>query len=446
MALDSSQLVSLLSVLSEDNTNTQTLEAIANSFHQFFAKQEFFKIGCALVALLQNKDLVINPTQRIVCVYFLYDMYRSDPISLNPFVSVFTSLLSPPVANAKESNLKEFNWHLPKLTPQEKYFVSQLITSPSKDLFKKTATQILQMEASNLNIGDISGLQVSIAEKLSELPHLSKIDLPCIISDSESNLYGYDETVPKNGSEQQKQCIETLLVGHDAPFRKCVKPEFIRLAPPLHVEQDELVWLDEISYMPDFMWDSTILSSTNTSLNIAEIRKLMTKACSSQLTITESQNLETNLTHDSSLIFHLDMTPAKFSNLVEHNPSIAVKSLLCFQGKESNDLSSYLDELFKMRMSVHSLEVVNNLANQVILPDDFIHYYIATCISKCESMNDEKQLQHRLVRLLCAFIQNLIKSKIIDAKDLQVELNPFCIEFSAIREANQLYRTLNKRD
>lgn len=77
---------------------------------------------------------------------------------------------------------------------------------------------------------------------------------------------------------------------------------------------------------------------------------------------------------------------------------------------------SYLDELFKLKMSVHSLEVVNNLANQVILPDEFIHLYISSCITKCESMNDEKPLQYRLVRLLCAFIQNLIKSKIIDSK------------------------------
>lgn len=30
--------------------------------------------------------------------------------------------------------LKEYNWSLPRLTPQEKYFVSQLITSPPKDV------------------------------------------------------------------------------------------------------------------------------------------------------------------------------------------------------------------------------------------------------------------------------------------------------------------------
>ena len=40
------------SVLSEENTGSQTFEAIANTFHQFFTKQEFYKIGCALVYIL----------------------------------------------------------------------------------------------------------------------------------------------------------------------------------------------------------------------------------------------------------------------------------------------------------------------------------------------------------------------------------------------------------
>jgi hypothetical protein len=50
----------------------------------------------------------------------------------------------------------------------------------------------------------------------------------------------YDDIGPRNGTEQQKQCIEALLLG-DAPFRKFMRPEFIRLAPPLHVAQDEVL-------------------------------------------------------------------------------------------------------------------------------------------------------------------------------------------------------------
>lgn len=80
-------------MISEENTSSQTFEAMANTFHQFFTKPDFFKIGCALVTLLQNKDLVVHPTQRLVCIYFLYDMYRTEQIKSNPFSCVFFYLV-----------------------------------------------------------------------------------------------------------------------------------------------------------------------------------------------------------------------------------------------------------------------------------------------------------------------------------------------------------------
>jgi hypothetical protein len=52
-----------------------------------------FSVGCALVLLLQQSDLLLKDAQRIAAVTLLYSLYKGEAMALNPFASVFVHLL-----------------------------------------------------------------------------------------------------------------------------------------------------------------------------------------------------------------------------------------------------------------------------------------------------------------------------------------------------------------
>lgn len=118
-----------------------------------------------------------------------------------------------------------------------------------------------------------------------------------------------------------------------------------------------------------------------------------------------------------------------------------------------------MNTLVKMDVSLSSIEVMNKLANVNFakhlnflihfkapeFPKEFIDIYVLNCVQKCEKLTD-KFVKNRLVRLVCVFIQSLIRNKIIISPEIMVEISTFCVEFNKIKEALALYKLIKSSD
>ena len=67
-------------------------------------------------------------------------------------------------------------------------------------------------------------------------------------------------------------------------------------------------------------------------------------------------------------------------------------------------------------------------------------------MNQCRSSTESKMNKNRMVRLVCVFLQSIIKSRLINLQDVFIDVQTFCIEFSHIKEANGIYKMLQSEN
>mmetsp|Transcript_20093 Transcript_20093/g.33847 ORF Transcript_20093/g.33847 Transcript_20093/m.33847 type:complete len:523 (+) Transcript_20093:119-1687(+) len=318
-----------------------------------------------------------------------------------------------------------------------------------------------------LNINDRTLFPHRIRDEDSNAPHhVDLIDIvSCLAAPGAGAGTGADQksqskepavTPSLDDLRAHKDFMSELLEGFSVGSLAGLQPSFVTVPflPLLPLRRDELQWV-HVDDAACILWDAPTGSFSGSSASSEKVSPgkprgteaktsgpgLLASAFGGPLNPSQQQEVIVEIREDKTFVQRSSLTPGNLPELVENNPMIAIECLLQVMSWESDASTAFLTALVNMDMSLHSMEVVNRLTTAVTLPMEFIHLYISNCISSCGNIKD-KYMQNRLVRLVCVFLQSLIRNKIINVHDLFIEVQVFCIEFSHIREAAGLFRLL----
>ncbi|KAK9012671.1 hypothetical protein V6N11_040710 [Hibiscus sabdariffa] len=403
----------ILNLLKSSSEQKSIEETVTDFFTN--SKLRHFNVCYSLSLLLQDK-MMLSSTERLVAFAILHRSYSSQKSAANPFISFLVNA-------ACDDGAEKY----------ERAFILQLLSSSnsnsSKEFLKQSASDYIKnFDPSSQNFPQREQLQKQYYEKVHPEPY------SCLLQNTAVKNLLADPDVPCgcDANSAEDEALSGLIANLSL---EGLIPHWIRPVPPRFPVDEELVWLNPDN-SHELQWDQGMCADTSRG---AAVRDLIAKALKGALAPNQQEQVLVELANDPKLVYHCGLTPRKLPELVENNPLIAVEVLTKLIN--SPEIAEYFTVLVNMDMSLHSMEVVNRLTTAVELPKEFVRMYITNCISSCENIKD-KYMQNRLVRLVCVFLQSLIRNRIIDVKDLFIEVQAFCIEFSRIREAAGLFRLL----
>nr|KJB71324.1 hypothetical protein B456_011G116800 [Gossypium raimondii] len=404
-------------------------KSIEEMLTEFFTnpKLRHFNVCYSLSLLLQDK-MMLSSTERLVAFAILHRSYSSQKSAANPFISF---LVNAACDEGAENYERAFILHL----------LGFGNSNSSKEFLKQSASEyIKKFDPSSQTFPQKEQLQKQYLEKAHPEPYacllkstavknvLADPDVPpgCDANSAEFDLEPGAKS--KLGSGDRDEALSGLIANLSL---EGLIPHWIRPLPPRFPVDEELVWLNPDNNH-ELQWDQGMCADTSRG---AAVRDLIAKALRGPLAPNQQEQVLVELANDPKLVYHCGLTPRKLPELVESNPLIAVDVLIKLIN--SPEIAEYFTVLVNMDMSLHSMEVVNRLTTAVELPKEFVRTYITNCISSCENIKD-KYMQNRLVRLVCVFLQSLIRNRIIDGKICLSKFKPSALSFQGL-ERQRVY-------
>ncbi|KAJ4462477.1 putative CCR4-NOT transcription complex subunit 11 [Paratrimastix pyriformis] len=460
------------------------LESVAADYSRRFQRGDLFRTCTALSVFLH--DHFLKPAQRVAALFLLFDSYKTEVIEQNPFAPIL--------------------YHHATCGSEPEAIVTFLITllqKGSRDFLRQSPRDILlSCSAAPLPSPRPALSPLPLASKIGGI---REVGVSSRIIDPEMGLCNpwADARTDSTGNSAVSS-LPPLAENELAPLD--FQPPTLCPPPPiLPPRDDEVSWL-HMGMVHELLWDPTtpeeeeaaasaapsLPAATSASatpsamssgapdatlsssphprtslLASADIPpdsitpppttspipplapgndlplQLLQRAFTVQLTPPQADDIIKAMETDPRLPLRAGLTPANFSQLVEHCPAVAAETFLKLMSVSAPDTTEYLGALVRMPVSLHSMEVVNQLGTLLELPAEFVQLFVKNCLSSTEGIADPaKHARH--ARLVSVFLTALIRSRNIDLSGMSAEIGSFCLAHGRIQEANRLYHTLRQ--
>ncbi|KAI8829068.1 hypothetical protein BJ741DRAFT_669772 [Chytriomyces cf. hyalinus JEL632] len=398
------------------------------------------KFGAVLCVGLTCRTLFPKKL-RLNALFAAFALFSDTPelLRLHPFLSVFLAVLHPPPRDPSSE---------PPVSIHEQWLVCMLMLRNWTQLKHLTSDFILasldpdlanQELQSNSFLTLLNQLKLRSDKFQSQSPRLFQIGaVPAVFALPSTDFDPFEEYTDPTIEEAMDAMIEIFNVDSLEQQLALANFKMPRLIPPPPIRipgLDEFVLLDEKNEI-----DPAVKQRKQNAMS------LMQKAIDFPLRSMEQQLISNEITEDASFVLECNqLSSTTFPNLVERNPNVAINVLKALLSLSAAD--EFLNAMLGMSISIHCMDVVNKLASLMkpynILGAEFMHLYIASICRKCDLSVDAEN-QARNVRLVCVFIQSLLRNAVIAVEEFEVEMESFCIQYSRYKEASDLFQLLRQ--